>query len=382
MQLINKRIRFILVGIIIIGCALILLHPTLLRDIKRRLAPPTVSVVMPTYNRADLLPRAIESILNQTFTDFELIIVDDGSTDNSPALLNDYADQDDRIILLWNSENKGISYSRNKGNDAAVGKYIAIMDSDDISLPQRLEKSVAFLEQHPDITAVNATYTKTTSPVPNNWVPKKRLDILMNLGNYFTNLAVVRRDFIQKHHIRYNESFISSEDYDFWRQIIFAGGHLSMINEPLMTLRRHHTNSPDYYQAIQDNRRKTSARFLERFGISQTDAFHSNRCDLLHQMIRQNPRVRLVDQDTLDFIYRKECTDEHLPAGSLYIKHTDYLDNLIPIGPNQFKRQKTEEQATVMYQTQDLIILRWDNGREETFERQENAWALTDKTIR
>ena len=376
-----KQISSVIFLITIVICLTIIIHPTVRHGIKRRLIPPTVSVVMPTYNRADLLPRAIESILNQTFTDFEFIIVDDGSTDNSSAVLAAYADKDNRIILLRNPQNKGIAYSRNKGNDAARGKYIAIMDSDDISLPTRLEKSVAYLENHPDITAVNATYTKTTSPVPNNWVPKKRLDVLMNLGNYFTNLAVVRRDFIQNHHIRYNEAFISSEDYDFWRQIIFAGGHLSMINEPLMTLRRHRTNSPAYYQAIKDNRKKTSARFLERFGISQTDALHGNRCDLLHQMQLNNPRVQLVDQDTLDFIYRKECTDEHLPEGSLYLKHDDYLDNLIPDGFNRFKRQSTQERATIMYQTPTLMVLRWEDGREETFERQENAWALTHKAI-
>lgn len=380
MKLFRKQHRIILLGIVFIGI-LFLLYPYVKQFIQRTFFPPTVSVVMPTYNRANLLPRAIESILHQTFRDFELIIVDDGSTDHSKEVLQSYADLDDRIIVLYNSENKGISYSRNRGNNAARGKYIAIMDSDDISLPKRLEKSVDFLEKHPDITAVNSTYTKTSSPKTNNWVPKKRLDILMNLGNYFTHLALVRRDFIEQHNIHYDEAFISSEDYDFWRQVIFAGGQLAMINEPLLTLRRHKTNTPEYYQAIKDNRKIISAQFLERFGISKEDAFRGNRCDLLYQMRLNNPRVQLVDQETLDFTYRKECTNEQLPIDSLYLKHTDYVDNLIPDGPNKFKRQRTGETATVMYQSPSLIVLRWENGKEETFEHQENAWALTDKKI-
>ena len=88
---------------------------------------PLVSVVMPTYNRIGLLPRAIDSILNQTYDNFEFIIVDDGSNDGTKELLKTYAQSDPRIKILTNEKNMGISYSRNRGTDAAKGKYVAIM---------------------------------------------------------------------------------------------------------------------------------------------------------------------------------------------------------------------------------------------------------------
>lgn len=336
---------------------------------------PTVSVIMPTYNRADLLPRAIESILAQTYKDFEFIIVDDGSEDNSWEILEYYANRDNRITVVYNDQNRGISYSRNRGNSIARGKYIAVMDSDDIATPDRLAVSVAYLETHPDVTAVNSIYTKTTTDKVNNWVPPKRIEILMNIGNYYTHPSLIRRDFLIQNNIRYNESFISSEDYDFWRQIIFAGGKLEMINKPLMIIRRHHTNSDEYYEAIVENRKKVSQRFLNRFGISATDA-QSGRCRILDLMRQKNPNHNLVDQKALEFTFKKECTDEQLPEGTLYIKHDDYLDNLIPDGLDGYRRESNNERATILYQSPEKLVLLWDNGTEETFLPQEESWGL------
>ncbi len=113
---------------------------------------PLVSVVMPTHNRADFVGRAIDSILNQTYNDFEFIIVDDGSTDSTSEILQKYAAKDKRIILL-RQNNLGTAAARNTGVDKATGKYIAFMDDDDISLPNRLEKQVSFLEKYPDYSA-------------------------------------------------------------------------------------------------------------------------------------------------------------------------------------------------------------------------------------
>ncbi len=219
--------------------------------------PPLVSVVMPTYNRVTLLPRSIQSILDQTYTNFEFIIVDDGSTDETAKLLQSYQQKDPRIVILTNEKNMGISYSRNRGTDAAKGKYVAIMDSDDYSEPERLEKSVAFLEKHSDYISVNSIYYEMGKEIngTNNWVPPKRWEIIFNFMNYYTNLAVFRTDFVRKHNIRYNEKLISSEDYDFWKQIVMAGGKLGMLNEQLIWLRRHKTHSPEYYKQIRVNRK-------------------------------------------------------------------------------------------------------------------------------
>ncbi len=113
---------------------------------------PLVSVVMPTYNRANVIGGAIDSILNQTYDNFEFIIVDDGCTDSTYEVLEKYAAKDKRIILL-KQNNQGPAAARNAAAYKAKGKYIALMDDDDISLPNRLMKQVTFLEKHPGYDA-------------------------------------------------------------------------------------------------------------------------------------------------------------------------------------------------------------------------------------
>ncbi len=119
---------------------------------------PLISVTMATHNRATLLlPRAIESILNQTFTNFEFIIVDDGSTDETQSVLKDYQKQDNRIVITY-QPNGGLAAARNHGLRLAKGKYIALMDDDDISMPKKLEKQLLYLENSPSEMACVCSY--------------------------------------------------------------------------------------------------------------------------------------------------------------------------------------------------------------------------------
>ncbi len=114
-----------------------------------------VSVIMPVYNGERYLEAAVESILNQTFSDFEFIITDDGSTDTSLALLRRYANRDPRIRLI-SRPNTGYVKALIEAVPLAKGKYIARMDADDISLPERFERQVRFLEQNPDYAVVGS----------------------------------------------------------------------------------------------------------------------------------------------------------------------------------------------------------------------------------
>lgn len=107
-----------------------------------------VSVIMPAYNTEKYIRTAIESILNQTFSEFEFIIIDDGSTDNTWNIVQEFSKIDPRIKAIKNEKNLGISPSRNKGVNMAQGEYIAWQDADDISLPTRLEKQLQFMEEH------------------------------------------------------------------------------------------------------------------------------------------------------------------------------------------------------------------------------------------
>ena len=121
------------------------------------MSSPKISVVMPNYNCEKYIWEAIESILNQTFTDFEFIIIDDGSTDNSWKIIQEYAQKDKRIVAMKNEENLRICRTLNRGVQLAKWKYIARMDSDDISLSDRLQKQLTFLENNPKICIVGGT---------------------------------------------------------------------------------------------------------------------------------------------------------------------------------------------------------------------------------
>lgn len=115
---------------------------------------PKVSVVMAVYNEQDFVGRAIESVLKQTFSDFEFIIVDDNSSDNTKEIVDRYKKSDNRIQLFANDSNMGLPASLNRGIKQAQGKYIARMDGDDISLPKRFEKQVDYLDSNPHVKVV------------------------------------------------------------------------------------------------------------------------------------------------------------------------------------------------------------------------------------
>jgi glycosyltransferase involved in cell wall biosynthesis len=112
-----------------------------------------VSVVMPVYNTAYFLPEAIESIVNQTYRNIELVIVDDASEDDSWHVIDTYAQKDDRIVAVRNQVNVGVLHARNIGVERASGIYVAQMDSDDIALPERISRQVDFLEENPEYGA-------------------------------------------------------------------------------------------------------------------------------------------------------------------------------------------------------------------------------------
>ncbi|MDD4353774.1 MAG: glycosyltransferase family A protein, partial [Candidatus Nanoarchaeia archaeon] len=116
-----------------------------------------ISVIMSAYNTERYIAEAIESILNQTFKDFEFIIIDDGSTDDSLKIIKRYVKKDRRIKLIHNKKNIGLTKSLNKGLKIAKGQYIARMDADDISLPQRFQIQYDFLEKNKDIFLIGTT---------------------------------------------------------------------------------------------------------------------------------------------------------------------------------------------------------------------------------
>ena len=117
---------------------------------------PKVSIITPAYNAAEFLPETINSVLKQTFSDWEMIIIDDCSTDNTFEIATNYSKIDSRIKVIQNNINSGVAATRNNGLDIALGDFIAFVDSDDMWLPEKLEKQIAFMEEN----GYALTYTK------------------------------------------------------------------------------------------------------------------------------------------------------------------------------------------------------------------------------
>ena len=182
---------------------------------------PLVSVIMSVYNGEKYLQEAVDSILNQTFKDFEFIIVNDGSTDKTREILASYNDPRVKIIT---KEHLGISKAKNKAIKSSNGKYIAIMDADDISLPERLELEVDFLDKNRDIGLVGSSFyvidekgkvVSTVLPPTQNKVIQERL----LEGNCFGHSTVMMRREILENVGYYREEFKYSLDYDLYLRI-------------------------------------------------------------------------------------------------------------------------------------------------------------------
>ena len=120
---------------------------------------PLISVIMPLYNAERFVGESIENVLRQTVGDFELIVIDDASTDASAEIARAYAAKDDRIVLMHNELNSGAARTRNRALDAARGKFITFMDADDLCSPERFAKQLAFFEQHPQTDTCGSYYT-------------------------------------------------------------------------------------------------------------------------------------------------------------------------------------------------------------------------------
>lgn len=203
-----------------------------------------VSVIMPIFNGEKYLKEAIESILNQTFTDFEFIIIDDGSSDNSLDIIKSF--KDERIILIKNNENKGISYSLNKGVEVAKGKYIARMDADDIALPNRLEMQLSFLEKNPTVDLIGCSV---------EWIDELGKSQSVDVRNYNHEMIecllvftcpLYHPTIIGKKSVfttfGYNSTYDGMEDWELWTRMV---RQYKIINIPevLLKYRLHESNA-------------------------------------------------------------------------------------------------------------------------------------------
>ena len=268
---------------------------------------PQVSVLMPVYNGALYLREAVDSILNQTFIDFEFIIVDDGSTDETSAILDGYTDP--RIVRVTNQNNLGIIEALNRGLAVACGKYVARMDADDISLPERLSQQVQFLEEHPEIGILGTGIIEMDdSKVWRSCRPVYPAVVRWHLFFYtcISHPTMMVRRAIYEQLGGYGPTFTHAEDLDFLLRAAFEH-KVANLPSHLLRYRRHPTAiGRTYHEPQVRNAILTTRQALTRF-LGEEVSFEvvaSLNCHRRHQERMVSPEEALEATAFLLHLYR------------------------------------------------------------------------------
>ncbi|WP_262964920.1 glycosyltransferase [Methylobacter psychrophilus] len=235
---------------------------------------PKVTVLMSVYNAESFINEAVESVLNQTSSDFEFLIFEDKSTDTTLELLKAF--NDSRIRLIVNEENQGLTKNLALGMLMARGEYIARMDADDVCLPNRLETQLSYLELHPDISVLGSavTYFDGTGWEFVAHQPLDHDEIKCTLLYGFTMLhpsVMFRKADFQAHNLNYNLHFRVSQDHDLWTRAI-RNLRFANLHQPLLKMREHSgkigNTRKSYQQDLSNDIRK---RQLKELGVEFTE---------------------------------------------------------------------------------------------------------------
>lgn len=237
---------------------------------------PVLSVVVPIHNGAKFISATLESILHQTHADFELILVDDASTDSLTEVLRPYVDARLRVEHL--AHNVGVANARNHGVGLACGRYIAFCDADDICLPQRFERQLAFLRSHSDVGVCGSAFTcfnderdlETVShPVSDN-----ALKHALMTGNCFGMSTIMGRAELFKAHA-FDQSMSPTEDYDLWTRFAVSGVVLANLEESFLRYRIHAGQASQSKSELLDRlSRKIRALYCARLLANDTLVGH------------------------------------------------------------------------------------------------------------
>lgn len=269
-----------------------------------------ISVIMPVFNEEKYLHEAIDSILHQTFDRFEFIIIDDASTDNSLAVIQSYSDE--RIVLICNEQNIGNYPSRNKGLEIAVGKYICVMDADDVAYPQRLELQYQYLEACPDLWILG---TGLDFSIPGmKWtLPSSHEQLMIGLlqDNLSLHSSLMIRTDVMRKYGGYDEKYVYSSDYDLMSRFSLAG-KVENLPEVLMMYRWHASQISQLHRDEQktfayDIRRKYQIEFINRYRSANQQTPDEWTVDILE--IGRIIALYTYASYTGDVIYEKQADE-------------------------------------------------------------------------
>lgn len=265
---------------------------------------PLVSVIMPVYNAEKYIKESIEALLNQTYSNFEIIVIDDCGIDNSIELVKKYADN--RFKFIHNKINCGIAYSRNIGLKNSRGKYVAILDDDDISMPKRLAAQVDFLENNKDIDVLGGESIwidgygqvirgQIAIPKDPDYIKTSFL-----FGNMYNNSEVMfRKSLIDEYNISYEDSLLGMEDFKFWIECSKIG-KFSNLDELLLKRRMAGDNTTA--KILRDNIRARKMVFadLQAYSLMKSGfAVSHHDMEMINKFINEEKKYQIYDTEEI-----------------------------------------------------------------------------------
>lgn len=270
---------------------------------------PLVSVVMPAYNGEKYINTAIESIVEQTYSQWELIIVDDASDDNTFQIIKHYLDP--RIKVLQNNSNCGISYTTNKAIANSSGKYIALLDDDDMATSKRLELQVEYLEKNEDIDILGGRSVcideegkflkhEDSAPLYN----PKMIKAWMHFSNrrFSNGTTMIRKAFIDKYGIEFKDGYYGIQDFKYMADCSKVG-NISSIDRILQKKRIHANEATNIYLSNNSLARAKSYEKVQRESIIDSGfRIDENKMRILNAYLPENPQRCLTREETIEMI--------------------------------------------------------------------------------
>ena len=345
---------------------------------------PKISLIMSVYNGEDYLSEAIESVLNQTLKEFELIVINDCSSDSTSEILNKYAELDDRVKVHTNEVNLRLPASLNKAMSFAQGKYIARMDADDICLPERLEKQYKFMEENPHIALSSCKFMTLKNGVISSGgcggkTDKESIKALLLVTNPILHPGIIAKaDVIRT--LGYDKNFTCTEDMELWTRFVMAGHDAQIMPEYLMIYRLHdkqitETTLEKQHKEVVAIQRKYLAGLLEAMNDQQEEFyirgiyFRENKdiekfCDFYKWMKFVNNKTKAISKQALKYAMfeilaeykRKGITKINLVKGMLLFG----IPFLIKEIPDRKKRAR--EDGLKCIESAEKIGLKYSGG--------------------
>lgn len=283
---------------------------------------PIISVVLPVYNGEKYLAEAIDSILAQTVTNFELLVINDGSTDDSLAMLQHYQTMDARIRLV-SRENKGLVATLNEGIDLARGEWLARMDQDDIALPQRFEQQLQWLAQTgADICGSWVRFFGTADGrILKHPQTDAALKVALLFGSVFAHPSVIMRTALVRQ-LHYDNRFEKAEDYDLWERVAHADWKMVNVPEVLLLYRLHEQQMSTAFALEQQ---KLTQQIRRRHWLFLADSMDIKPEWIDEVMKIREPSVSSPNMDIVDCVFNKLLQHHHGEARIVIFDHVTRL---------------------------------------------------------